>query len=100
MMPNFSGAWSALIDRCVFRMPTPQALPMWIRHEAASIEPRVLPVWPDGAERAAELPYAIGGKVEARIGDRPAVVSAVWQGETLIIESALGSPNEPMRLRD
>jgi hypothetical protein len=97
-MPNFSGVWNAAVDRSVFRMAPPRSLRMWITHEGEAISHRVLTVWPDGSERLAELQYAIGGRVEAQIADRLAVIGAFWRDDILVIESELSDP--PMQLRD
>jgi hypothetical protein len=98
--PNFTGAWVAVIDDCVFRMPRPVALRMWIAHQGAQISHRVLTVWADRTERLADVRYVIGGRVETEIGGRAAVVRAAWQGETLVIESEVGPADQRLRLSD
>jgi hypothetical protein len=97
---DFSGAWEAQIDASVFRMPAPRALRMWIDHRGGDITQRVLTVFADGTERLADVRYRIGQRLEAQIGGQAAVVSARWDGATLVIESEVGPADPPLRLRD
>lgn len=100
LRPNFSGSWSANIERSRFRMEPPRTLLMGIAHDEPEIRHKVLTTSKDGAERLAQLRYVVGQDIEAVIAGTPAVVKAQWRGLELVIESRLTMQGRDIRLAD
>lgn len=98
--PNFSGSWSANLERSRFRMEAPRQLLMGIAHDEPEIRQKVLTKSKDGAERFAQLRYVVGQELDAEIGGVPAKVTAYWQGQELVIESRLSVQGQGVRLAD
>src|ERR1700678_2037982 len=98
--PNFSGSWSANIERSRFRMEPPRMLLMGIAHDELEIRHKVLTTSKDGAERFAQLRYVVGQEIEAVIAGTPAKVTAQWLGLELVIESRLAMQGQDVRLAD
>jgi hypothetical protein len=100
MRPNFSGAWSADIDRCHFRMDAPKALFMEIAHDKTQIRQKILTTFKDGSKRFAELHYVVDLETDAVVGGISAKVIAVWQGAELVIKSRLTMQGREVQLVD
>jgi hypothetical protein len=97
---NFTGVWRMDPRRSVLRSPSPTALRMKIAHDGATLAQAVLIRHADASERRSRFDYEIGGSTTNHIGGRAVTTRAAWRGSTLVIESALESPNGPLRLAD
>ena len=98
--PNFSGVWRMDPRRSVLRGPAPSALRMKIAHDGARLAKAVLVARLDGSEQRSRADYEIGAATANDIGGRAVTTRSAWLGRTLMLESALQTPNGALRLAD
>jgi hypothetical protein len=99
--PNFTGTWVLAVDKSDFgAMPAPQSRTDVIEHNEPGLTIKRTAATPNGPINLT-LVYAVDGKPHKNTTPQGEITSSLkWEGQVLVIESTLDTPNGPAAITD
>lgn len=91
MSVNFTGDWTAALDKSRLLSVAPKAIAVKIEQSGDELREQLIVTRPDGSEDRVVFTCRINGESETSLNGRSVRSRVKWQGQELIIESWMHS---------
>jgi hypothetical protein len=100
MARDFSGVWAVDFENSVMRGPAPKRILMWIKHREPMIIQKILFPNAVGVKERLTFTYDTGAETTNSIGGAVARTHTRWEGNELVIESRMKTPERELHFKD
>jgi hypothetical protein len=99
--PDFSGLWEINLEKSVLRGRPARRVLVKIEHDEPRLVQTIIMWYGDGAEERLRFSYTTDGKTSLNaIRGIVCETQAHWEGEELVLESSMKTPDRELHFRD